>query len=197
MPKPASAAVATGSLQTALSRRLQRAVAAAASGLSAEKQADLVSLGDDRQVLAALASLTLLETKGSTGDSPMARAIARGLDIKKRLLAEAGGALTSEQVADLLHVSRETVAKYRRSGRLLGLPKASGDYLFPLCQFHNERLLPGFEQALAAFHTDDPWHRLQVLLTPDPNLGMRTPLSALKAGDIDAVARAVAAYEQS
>lgn len=195
MPRRATAALPADNLQTALTRRLHRAVDAMAGALSPEKQADLVALGDDMQVLAALASMSLLETKRLANGSSVARAIARGIAIKESLLAEAGGSLSSEQVAGLLRVSRETIAKYRRANKLLGLPKPSGDYQFPVCQFESERVIAGLERALAAFRTPDPWSRLQVLLTADPNLGQRTPIDALKAGEVEAVVQAIAAYD--
>ena len=182
-------------LRTALQRRLHRAVDAGALALSPQKALEILSLGDDREVLAALVAEGVLVQEAREGRSSKADAIARGVAIKQRLLQEAGGTLSSETVAGLLGVTRATVAKYRRDEKLLGLPTPGGDFLYPAGQFDNDRPLPGLAHALAAFRTGDPWYRLQVLLTPDPNLDGITPLAALKAGRTDDASRAIAAYD--
>jgi transcriptional regulator with XRE-family HTH domain len=182
-------------LNAALRQRLHRAVDAGALALSPQKALEILSLGDDREVLAALVAEGILVQEAGTGSPSKADAIARGVTIKQRLPEEAGGTLSSETVAGLLGVTRATVAKYRRDQKLLGLPTPGGDFLYPACQFDDDRPLPGLAQALAAFRTADPWYRLQVLLTPDPNLDGITPLAALKAGRTDAAARAIAAHD--
>jgi hypothetical protein len=121
---------------------------------------------------------------------PFLEAMARGAAIKRELLAEAGGGLTSSQVAGALGITRQAVDKRRSRRALLAVPDGSGDYVYPACQFTAEGVIDGLDEVLRAFQVQSPWTQLSVLLASVPALRGKTILEALKAG---AVERAVAA----
>lgn len=120
-------------------------------------------------------------------DLALAAARARGAFRKQRLLEQAGGAVTGSELADLLDISRQAVSEGRNSHLYFGLPL--GDrYVYPKFQLTESGTLPGLREFLSAFPIQDAWAQLLLLLSPSPRLGKRTPLDALKHGDIkDAV----------
>jgi hypothetical protein len=105
------------------------------------------------------------------------------------LLRAAGGALSSQQAAQALGITRQGVDKRRLRRALLAVPAGSGDYLYPACQFTSDGVIPGLEGTLRAFQVRNPWTQLSVLLAPAPGLGGRSILETLAAGD---AARALA-----
>ena len=125
---------------------------------------------------------------------PMAEAIARGAVAKQELLADAGGAWSSTEVARHLGISRQAVDKRRKAGKLLALQSGRGDYLYPLCQFTDRGVLPGIDRFLTAFPPSSGWTLLDLLLTPAEEIGDRTPLDALRRGDADAAARVASTF---
>jgi hypothetical protein len=142
-------------------------------------------------VASLLSDLAPLGVDVSTVD-PLVNAMARGAAIKQELLRDAGGVLSSSQVARALGITRQAVDKRRRRRALLAVPTGSGDYLYPACQFTSDGVIGGLEGALQAFHVRSPWTQLSALLAPAPGLGGRTILEALRAGDA-AQALAIAA----
>jgi hypothetical protein len=54
--------------------------------------------------------------------------------------------------------------------------------------------LPGLEEVLSALGGRDPWSALIFFLAPDRLLNSRSPLQALRAGDLAAVVRAAQRY---
>jgi hypothetical protein len=105
----------------------------------------------------------------------------------------AGGALERKEVMARARVSHQTVANWRREGAIIALPRGMRDFVYPACQFTETGLLPGLADVLRASSLRDPWSRLGMLLTRSDRLGRRSPLEALRQGDVDgavAVARA-------
>lgn len=127
---------------------------------------------------------------------PLASARLKGVKIKRELLYGDGHPLTSEGVAALLNLTRQAVDKRRRHGQLLGVSLGRRGYLYPVCQFREEKVLPGLERVLAQLKEWDPWTQLMFLKTGDMRLGGETPISRLKAGDIEGVVWAAACYGQ-
>lgn len=112
---------------------------------------------------------------------PMAALLAAGAKTKQELLERAGGILGVNDVAGLLGITRQAVDKRRRAHRLIAIPQGH-DYAYPAAQFAGSGLVPGLDQALAAMPVQDPWMRLEWLLTGDDELDGASPLEALKAG---------------
>lgn len=120
-------------------------------------------------------------------DDPLAAARARGAEARQRLVERAGGLLTAAAVAERLGMRVEAVEHRRTTGALLAIPLEGGTWGYPGCQFVEGGLVPELSRALSALPLKSPWTRLQFLVRPAAELGGRTPLEALQAGDVDAV----------
>jgi biotin operon repressor len=127
-------------------------------------------------------------------NDPLAAVRFKGVQVKHELLYQDGQPLTSEEVAQLLHITRQAVDKRRSKGQLLGVSLGRRGYLYPAWQFHSGQVLPGLERVLAALKDYDPWTQLMFLKTGEVRLDGATPLERLQAGDIDAVVWAAECY---
>jgi hypothetical protein len=125
---------------------------------------------------------------------PLAGAIARGAEVKARLAEQAGGLLSAEAVGRLLGISRAGVDKRRATGKLLAA-RVRSDWHYPALQFHEGEVLPGIADVLSGMADASGWSILGFLLSKDEALGGRSPLAALRAGDLDSVRRLLAARE--
>ncbi len=195
--RPTSLARGPENLKKIVFERAVRAIHRMATEASPAELTSLSAAGSDYEVLTRIVSDFLPESAHVARRDPLAQALARGIDLKERLIAQAGGLLSGERVAELLGIQRQSVAKRRSLHKLLALPTGTGDFKFPACQFDDRGTLPGMDRLLAAFRTDDPWFRLQTILTPDPNLGGQTPLQALREGRAEIAAAAIMAYDDS
>lgn len=134
-----------------------------------------------RMAAASLFADIALETAIAGTDDPMARALGAGARLKTQLVSQAGGALSSEEVAANLGIKRQAVDKRRKTRKLLGVPTPSGDWVYPVMQFKQDgQPLDGLPELLAAFSVSDPWMQLQQLLVPDPDLGGNSVLHLLR-----------------
>jgi len=167
-----------------------------AASLEALKAA-LASPTDMGGVASLLSDLAPLGVDLSAVD-PFVEAMARGSAVKRELLAGAGGALTSSQVASVLGITRQAVDKRRSRRALLAVPSGSGEYLYPACQFTTDGVVHGLEDVLQAFQIQSPWTQLSALMAPAPVLGGKTIFEAMKAGRVEtAVAVAASFGEQA
>jgi hypothetical protein len=123
---------------------------------------------------------------------PLAAAVARGAEAKTRLAEAAGGLLSAEATGRLLGIGRAAVDKRRAAGRLLAL-RVRGDWAYPAVQFREGEVLEGVPEVLAGMGEATGWSVLDFLLAGQDALGGRTPVAALRAGDLPAVARLLAA----
>ena len=134
--------------------------------------------------LRAVAELLSAAAAAGSGSDPLAGAVARSAARKEALLAESGGALEPDAVAARTGMSRQTVSNWRRRGALVALPRGRRKFVFPACQFADDRPLPGLDRVLEASHLHDPWARLGMLLASSPRFGGKSPLELLRAGEI-------------
>lgn len=144
------------------------------------------------QTIAALTSPELLAELAPI--DPLASARLRGMKVKQELLYSDGQPLRSEEVAQLLGISRQAVDKRRSKGKILAVSLGKRGYFYPLWQFRAGEVLAGFDRVLAALSKFDGWTQLMFMKTGDLRLEDRTPLEVLMAGDIDAVVNAAACY---
>jgi len=119
---------------------------------------------------------------------PLAGAIARGAEARVRLAEAAGGLLSVGQVGALLGITRAAVDKRRSVGKLLAV-RVRGDWHYPAAQFRDGEVLPGIPECLALMPEASGWSVLDLLLAEDSALGGRSPLAALRAGDMEPVLR--------
>lgn len=120
------------------------------------------------------------------GDPAVKDAIVAATEFKRRMLTDAGGALTAGQVREVLgHKSLQAVYKAVKERRLL-MVEDNGQQLFPAFQFHDGGVSPAIARVLEAAPRTDGWGVLQFLVSGDQGLGDRRPLDLIKGGADDA-----------
>jgi hypothetical protein len=125
---------------------------------------------------------------------PLAPAFIRGIEAKRRLIEEHGGALTAEQVAEIIGISRQAVDKRRRAGKLLAISTGRHGFRYPVWQFDESGMLPGLEDVLSVLATHDEWAQTIFFLGKNPRLGDRSPLEMLKTGKLKQVLDSAQVY---
>lgn len=179
----------TAPVRAAFALRAVRAITTLAREMDEKDVADAVAAPADLDVvLSALGSEAALAPLARA--DPLARARLRGIEERRRLLSAEGGSIGAQEVARLLHVSRQAVHKRQRAGRLLGVDCGRHGLAFPVWQFGPEGVIPGLEEVLDALQGWEPWSQLAFLLSESDALGGETPLEALRQGDMAAVLRA-------
>jgi hypothetical protein len=143
-------------------------------------------------LLRALSSTELLDDLKAA--EPLAPAFIRGIEASRRLIDEHGGALTAVQVAETLGISRQMVDKRRRAGKLLAVSTGRHGYRYPVWQFDESGVLPGFEDVIEVLAPHDEWMQVAFFVNRNERLGDRTPIESLKAGKLDAVLNAAVVY---
>jgi hypothetical protein len=181
-------------LAQAFLRRSVKMLERVSSSASSEAlKSALSSPTDVGGVASLLSDLAPLGVDLSAVD-PFMEAMARGAAIKQELLVSGGGSLTSGQVAKALGITRQAVDKRRNRRALLAVPNGSGEYVYPVCQFTSDGVIPGLEEVLRAFQVRSPWTQLSVLLASAPALGGKTILEVLKSGLIERAIAIVASF---
>jgi hypothetical protein len=127
-------------------------------------------------------------------DDPLLAAKIRGLKRKKQMLEASGGALSSEQVAEGLGISRQAVDKRRSSNQLLALTQGRRGYSYPSFQFEDGKTIGGLEEVLARLKSLDPWMQMVFFTSPNERLGGKTPIESLQQGLVEEVTRAAGGY---
>jgi len=145
--------------------------------------------------LVAVEALTSAsETTQLIVEDPFIAAKFRGLKRKQQMLETAGGALTSEQVAEILGISRQAVDKRRAATQLLALTQGRRGYSYPSFQFEDGRPITGLEEVLAELKELDPWMQMVFFTSPNERLGDKTPLERLKKGLVSEVKAAATGF---
>lgn len=127
-------------------------------------------------------------------DDPLLAAKIRGVTRKRRMMDVAGGALSSQQVAEVLGISRQAVDKRRASNQLLALTQGRRGYIYPRFQFENGRTIKGLEEVLAQLKSLDPWMQMVFFTSPNERLHGKTPIDSLHAGLVSEVAEEAVGY---
>lgn len=123
---------------------------------------------------------------GDALDVALATAKARG-QVKVAHILKGEDMLTARDFAQLIGASHETVNTKRKTGEVLGLEGATRGVKYPRWQVTDAGLpLPGLTDLFAALGRQ-PWAVYRFLRTAHAELGGRTALDALKAGQVDAV----------
>jgi hypothetical protein len=123
---------------------------------------------------------------------PMVPALARNVEHRNQLLLRAGGVLSAEEAGKIAGITRQAIDKRRRGNAILGVREGS-DWKYPACQFRDGEVLPGIAEVVRGLADQGPWATLDFLLARDSALGGRSPLEALRQGDLGAVERLVRA----
>ena len=106
------------------------------------------------------------------------------LDAFYRSLHEFGGTLKINDVANILGITPQAVHVRVKKNQLIAF-KQNADYIFPVFQFTDNGLMPGFEEIMSAFDANThPLLRLGVLKAPI-QLGegvSKTPIQIMQDG---------------
>ena len=126
---------------------------------------------------------------------PLAKAKLRGLKLKQQLIEAEGGCGSSEEIAEMLGVSRQAINQRRQRGKLIGLSRGKGKYVYPLWQFTDTgKTLAGLEAVLGQLSEVDPWTQVTFFLNPNLRLENKTPLEMLRRGKVEPVFKSAAAF---
>lgn len=155
---------------------------------------DLTAAGSNYEVL--LAALQTPEALSLlTKHDPLAKAKLKGLKIKQQLIEAEGGCAGCEEIAQMLGISRQAINQRRQRGKLIGLSRGKGKYIYPLWQFSDlGKTHKGLETVLEQLAQIDPWTQVTFFLNPSLRLQNKTPLEVLRMGEIDFVVESAAAF---
>lgn len=146
-----------------------------------KKQAmDAVTL-DDGSLMQLLCSIQM-EQKTRASDREHRRR--ENLEAFYKSLQELGGILKVNDVADMLGITRQAVHIRVKKNQLIAF-KQNADYIFPVFQFTDSGLMPGFKEIMNAFDADThPLLRLGVLKAPIQLGGgmSKTPIQIMQDG---------------
>lgn len=152
---------------------------------------NIVSASSNLDVLLSLSEESiLLESKQPIQDDPLRSLRLQGLRAKNELLKREGGVITSGQVAELLGISRQAVDKRRGQGKLLAVSLGKRGYFYPVWQFSENGVIPGFEVVMDLLKHYDPWMKMIFMLSANQRLENRSPLEKLREGHLDEVFKA-------
>ena len=174
--------------------RAAKAVARLDRELSNERLEQASAASDDYSVLASALVNAEVPTTYAEED-PLAEAKLRGLSAKSELLKLAGGALSGEQAAKQLGISRQAVDKRRGLNKLIGLTQGRRGYAYPAFQF-DSNVLEHLEEILEALQAVDPWTQLGFFVNSSGILNDKTPLEELRAGRHEAVLQAARHHQE-
>lgn len=144
-----------------------------------------------------LSANLLAEVEGASRPQELPADV-RFAEMSRLLLQRAGGGLSLTEAAKLLGTSRQALHKRVKAGSALGLMDGA-ELVLPKFQFVEEgkrpSIIEGLAKVIKPFDSSKAgrWSALQFLLEQDPNLAI-APIEALKAGDVQKVVDAAAAY---
>lgn len=150
--------------------------------------------GAPTDFLVALEALTSAPAISQIEDDAFLAAKMRGLKRKMQMLETAGGVLSSEQVAQVLGISRQAVDKRRSSNQLLALTQGKRGYSYPSFQFHEGKAINGLEEVLTQLKALDPWMKMVFFTSANERLGGKTPIQSLQAGLTEEVKAVASGY---
>lgn len=181
-------------VQGAFIQRANAAIERLVARMPTEALVEALTAPTDVGSIARLLGRAELAGPAVSDIDPLVPAIARGVEHRQALRAAAGGLLSAAEVGALLTISRQAVDKRRRAGGLLAVREGS-DWKYPVCQFDQRAgsVLPGIAEVVAGLQGQGPWMVLDFLLAGDDALGGRSPVAALREGDLVAVLRLVRA----
>jgi hypothetical protein len=139
--------------------------------------------------------MRIIDSSSATfSPGPRARALLRGREIAERDLAESGGSYSLDEVRRLLNsISRQSVEKRVREGRLLAVVGRNNKRFYPVAQFNDDgSVVDGLHAIQDAMATRNGYAVLNFLVNPDPRLDNRKPIDLLKQGEIERVVEVAA-----
>ncbi|WP_391487765.1 DNA-binding protein [Leclercia tamurae] len=107
---------------------------------------------DDGSLLQLLCSIQMKQkTRTSDYEAQEARRRREDLEAFYSDLQELGGVVKVNFVADTLGITRQAVNVRVKKNQLIAF-KRNGDFIFPIFQFNDKGLVPGFKEIMRALH---------------------------------------------
>ena len=119
----------------------------------------------------------------------LAEAFTRGSAMKRGMLVMEGGVLSRDEFAGRIGLTPEEL----EAQPLLWLD-VDGERAYPAFQITGTGLLPGMSAVVEAFTIEEPWMRVNFMLTDDARLGGQRPIDALRERRIVDVVKAARAH---
>jgi hypothetical protein len=111
-----------------------------------------------------------------------------GAAIVASLQQAEGGAYSSAQLGEQFNLSAAVLYRRRNEHRIVYWRDPKNSYFYPRWQFNEAgALLPGIQEILQDFKSQDEWRIMRYFLGPRKQLGNRRPLDLIRAGEIEAV----------
>jgi hypothetical protein len=162
-----------------IQQRMLNGASLVSRGMSKARLKEVAGTADFTQMLIAILRNT---PNIDPAELHVAEQLFRAVEFKRDLIKRAGGALTADQVRELLdYKSVQAVHKAVMSGRLLAVDD-NGRKLFPAFQFDRGSVVSSMATVLAATPTTNPWALLQFMVAGDEGLGDEQPVAMLKGG---------------
>jgi hypothetical protein len=122
--------------------------------------------------------------------------LARGAIARKKLEEAQGGAISAEEVADPLGLSRQGIDYLRKTKAILAWRHTHGKWNYPLWQFESGRIRPGIRDCLKKLPTDDPWGQMIFFLSPRDSLNGDRPLDLILRNEVKAAIAVARRHQQ-
>lgn len=180
-------------LRAAFATRAMNAVSKIMAQAAPGDLIDSVSEESDLETLARALVIVSEEESIKAGHRLLPARI-RGHQMRRELLAAEGGVISVTKVADILQISRQAVEKRRQSGSLLAVEAGRRGYLYPAWQFEDDRMLTSVPRVLAALKGHSPWSMLRFFVNGNHRLEGRSPIQALRKGELEKVLRAASVF---
>jgi hypothetical protein len=148
-----------------------------------EKELPGASLEEFLPRVVEVAVSVLSGKKSGPAGPELARAklLARGVLARRRLEAAEGGAISTEEVAENLHLTRQAVDLRRQKGQLVAWRTSEKRWRFPVWQFGPDgRPLGGLSECIVATELDNEWAAMIFFLSPAESLDGLRPLDLLR-----------------
>jgi hypothetical protein len=126
-------------------------------------------------------------------DPRLIRAYERGRVVRRQMAKDEGGAIACSKAAQLLSISEAGILRHWREHRLVGWKRGS-DVFFPVWQCKCAKVLPGIEEVLAVFASDDHWRVMGYFLMTRASLQDKRPLDLLRSGQVAEIVAHAKAY---
>jgi hypothetical protein len=132
-------------------------------------------------VMGKFAAVLELEGRETVNHQAIARALERGVLARKEMEQEEGGSRSSDQIAELLGITRQAVDQRRKARKLIAWQDEAAHWRFPVWQFNEMgRPYPDLATILEEL-PGDPWSDMIFFLSESESLRAR-PLDLLRRG---------------
>jgi hypothetical protein len=174
----------------ALLERLTGAVVKRIESVPEKTALDLLKQGTDAEMMVSFATTAEVFPEASAVRiDPLAKARARGVSLRQRILAR-DDMLTLAEAAQALGLTPPAVNDRFRAGRLIALEAGARGRRYPAWQFEDEVAGKPLEAVLEVLKGLNAWTSYRFFTTPDSALEDETPLDMLRRGDTEAVVEA-------